>query len=196
MRGYKSCAGNPPTPPKPHPPPSRRPSSLSGRRIHCPPCASADSVFGKVIDGFDTLDALERCQVNDKHRPLSEIRLRSVTIHANPLAVRSSSTPTAAAVRVTHAPRPPSPRVAGPNDRLPVRQCGPGYPRVKGYGGQKKGHAAAWRPEGGAGCAAGSEKLRCDSMALAVAAPQPRRRRTGTRRSAMKANHCFVGTLT
>jgi len=44
------------------------------------------SVFGKVIDGFDTLDALERCQVNDKHRPLSEIRLRSVTIHANPLA--------------------------------------------------------------------------------------------------------------
>lgn len=44
------------------------------------------SVFGKVIDGFDTLDALERCQVNEKHRPLSEIRLQSVTVHANPLA--------------------------------------------------------------------------------------------------------------
>ena len=39
-----------------------------------------------MIDGFDTLDALERCQVNEKHRPLSEIRLKSITIHANPLA--------------------------------------------------------------------------------------------------------------
>ena len=68
--------------------------------------APADSVFGKIIDGFDTLDALERCQVNDKHRPLSEIRLRSVTVHANPLAVRSSSTPSAAAVHLTYTPRP------------------------------------------------------------------------------------------
>ena len=49
-------------------------------------------MFGKIIDGFDTLDALERCQVNDKHRPLSELRLKSVTVHANPLAVRSRPT--------------------------------------------------------------------------------------------------------
>ena len=62
-----------------------------------------DSVFGKVIDGFDTLDALERCQVNEKHRPLSEIRLQSITVHANPLAVRSSSTRSAPAAPRSHA---------------------------------------------------------------------------------------------
>ena len=62
-----------------------------------------DSVFGKVIDGFDTLDALERCQVNEKHRPLSEIRLQSITVHANPLAVRSSATRSAPAAPRSHA---------------------------------------------------------------------------------------------
>ena len=154
--------------------------------------APADSVFGKIIDGFDTLDALERCQVNDKHRPLSEIRLRSVTVHANPLAVRSSSPPTAAAVHLTHKGGPS--RVAGPNDHLPVRQRGPGHPRVKGYGCQKGAEAARG--------AAVSERLWPSEVALrlvatAVAAPQPRRRlRTGARRSAIKANRWIVGALT
>ena len=57
----------------------------------------ADAVFGKVIDGFDTLDALERCQVNEKHRPLSEVRLRSITVHANPLADQMIVFPSATA---------------------------------------------------------------------------------------------------
>lgn len=37
------------------------------------------SIFGKVIDGADsTLDALERVQVNNKNRPLTEIKLTHV----------------------------------------------------------------------------------------------------------------------
>ncbi|KAI9030374.1 cyclophilin-like domain-containing protein, partial [Hyaloraphidium curvatum] len=43
------------------------------------------TVFGKVIDGFDTLDSLEKLPVDDKYRPLSsDVRIRSITIHANP----------------------------------------------------------------------------------------------------------------
>ncbi|KAJ2005272.1 Peptidyl-prolyl cis-trans isomerase cyp10 [Coemansia thaxteri] len=45
------------------------------------------TVFGRVADGADTtLDAIERVEVNKKNRPLKDIHLRSVTIHANPLA--------------------------------------------------------------------------------------------------------------
>merc|ERR1719154_661442 len=47
------------------------------------------TVFGKVIDGWDTLDELEKLQTNPKnHKPLPghEARITSVTIHANPLA--------------------------------------------------------------------------------------------------------------
>eukprot|EP00967_Tisochrysis_lutea_P047943 scaffold58480_cov27-Tisochrysis_lutea.AAC.5 len=33
------------------------------------------SVFGKVIDGFDTLDTIERTPCNEKHRPLKEVRV-------------------------------------------------------------------------------------------------------------------------
>ena len=44
------------------------------------------TIFGKVIDGFDSLDELEKLPVNHKHRPLKETRLRFVTIHANPIA--------------------------------------------------------------------------------------------------------------
>ena len=117
-------------------------------------------MFGKIIDGFDTLDALERCQVNDKHRPLSEIRLRSVTVHANPLAVRPSSTLSAAAVHLTHKGGPS--RVAGPDDHLPVRQRGPGHPRVKGHGGQK-GRRLREARQSPRGC--GRPKLRCDAWA-------------------------------
>lgn len=43
-------------------------------------------VFSRVIDGFDTLDELEKLPVNEKHRPEREVRIRSVTIHANPMA--------------------------------------------------------------------------------------------------------------
>ncbi|ETW83112.1 hypothetical protein HETIRDRAFT_107239 [Heterobasidion irregulare TC 32-1] len=45
------------------------------------------TIFGKVIDGADsTLDAMERIPVNNKNRPLHEIKLTHVTIHANPVA--------------------------------------------------------------------------------------------------------------
>ncbi|KAF8896434.1 cyclophilin-like domain-containing protein, partial [Infundibulicybe gibba] len=45
------------------------------------------TIIGKVIDGADsTLDAMERVPVTEKHRPLSEIKLINITIHANPIA--------------------------------------------------------------------------------------------------------------
>ena len=34
------------------------------------------TIFGKVIDGFDSLDELEKLQVTAKHRPINETRLR------------------------------------------------------------------------------------------------------------------------
>jgi len=49
------------------------------------------TIFGKVIDGFDSLDELEKLQVTAKHRPINETRLRSITIHANPIAEASAS---------------------------------------------------------------------------------------------------------
>jgi peptidyl-prolyl cis-trans isomerase-like 3 len=45
------------------------------------------TVFGKVIDGFETLDELEKIPVNEKtYRPEKDVRIQRVTIHANPLA--------------------------------------------------------------------------------------------------------------
>ncbi|KAJ9074505.1 Peptidyl-prolyl cis-trans isomerase cyp10 [Entomophthora muscae] len=45
------------------------------------------TLFGKVIDGLDTtLDAIEALAVDEKNRPLQEVRIRSITIHANPIA--------------------------------------------------------------------------------------------------------------
>ena len=43
--------------------------------------------FFRIIDGFDTLDALEKIPVDENtYRPVSEIKIRNVTIHANPIA--------------------------------------------------------------------------------------------------------------
>lgn len=43
--------------------------------------------FFRVIDGFDTLDELEKIPVNPKnYKPTTEVRISSITIHANPLA--------------------------------------------------------------------------------------------------------------
>ena len=47
------------------------------------------TVFGKVIDGWETLDEIEKLQVNPKnYKPLpgQEAKVTNVTIHANPLA--------------------------------------------------------------------------------------------------------------
>ncbi|XP_018429398.1 PREDICTED: peptidyl-prolyl cis-trans isomerase-like 3 [Nanorana parkeri] len=46
------------------------------------------TIFGKVIDGLDTLDELEKLPVHEKSfRPLTEVRIKDVTIHANPYAL-------------------------------------------------------------------------------------------------------------
>lgn len=40
-----------------------------------------------MIDGFEALEELEKLPVNPKnYKPLTETRLQSVTVHANPLA--------------------------------------------------------------------------------------------------------------
>jgi peptidyl-prolyl cis-trans isomerase-like 3 len=39
-----------------------------------------------VIDGFETLDLMEREPVDNRDRPLNEIKIHSVIIHANPIA--------------------------------------------------------------------------------------------------------------
>eukprot|EP00112_Aurelia_sp_Birch-Aquarium-sp1_P013679 Seg2913.1 transcript_id=Seg2913.1/GoldUCD/mRNA.D3Y31 product="Peptidyl-prolyl cis-trans isomerase-like 3" protein_id=Seg2913.1/GoldUCD/D3Y31 len=45
------------------------------------------TVFAKLIDGFEVLDEFEKIPTNEKnYRPLEELRLKGVTIHANPLA--------------------------------------------------------------------------------------------------------------
>eukprot|EP00002_Diphylleia_rotans_P017413 TRINITY_DN3382_c0_g1_i1.p1 TRINITY_DN3382_c0_g1~~TRINITY_DN3382_c0_g1_i1.p1 ORF type:complete len:143 (+),score=36.46 TRINITY_DN3382_c0_g1_i1:252-680(+) len=44
------------------------------------------TVFAKVIDGFDTLDAMEKVPVDEKDRPTHPITIESVTMHANPIA--------------------------------------------------------------------------------------------------------------
>ena len=47
-----------------------------------------NTVFGKVIgdDGFATLAKMEGVPVDGKNRPKEPFRIRSVTVHANPLA--------------------------------------------------------------------------------------------------------------
>ncbi|XP_025207150.1 peptidyl-prolyl cis-trans isomerase-like 3 [Melanaphis sacchari] len=45
------------------------------------------TVFGRVIDGFETLDELEKLPVNSKNfKPLTDVKIQYVSIHANPLA--------------------------------------------------------------------------------------------------------------
>ncbi|XP_035684109.1 peptidyl-prolyl cis-trans isomerase-like 3 [Branchiostoma floridae] len=45
------------------------------------------TIFGKVIDGLDTLDELEKLPVEERtYRPLSDVRVSDITIHANPFA--------------------------------------------------------------------------------------------------------------
>jgi len=44
------------------------------------------TVFGHVIDGHDTLNAIERVPADAKDRPLHPITVENVTIHANPFA--------------------------------------------------------------------------------------------------------------
>lgn len=47
---------------------------------------TARSAGASVIDGMDTLDFFERTPVDERSRPLNPVRIRTVTIHANPFA--------------------------------------------------------------------------------------------------------------
>ena len=40
-----------------------------------------------MIDGFDTLDKLEKEPVGKANRPLNDILIVDITIHANPIAI-------------------------------------------------------------------------------------------------------------
>ncbi|GKA85374.1 retrovirus-related pol polyprotein from transposon TNT 1-94, partial [Tanacetum coccineum] len=46
----------------------------------------AYTIFGKVIHGFEVLDLMEKTPTGAGDRPLAEIRINRITIHANPLA--------------------------------------------------------------------------------------------------------------
>ncbi len=45
-----------------------------------------NTVFGKLIDGFTVLDKLEKTPGDERDRPVKDVKIVSVTIHANPLA--------------------------------------------------------------------------------------------------------------
>jgi len=45
-----------------------------------------NTVFGKVIHGDDVLSTIEKVPVDAKDRPLHEVTIEKVTIHANPIA--------------------------------------------------------------------------------------------------------------
>ena len=46
-----------------------------------------NTVFGRMIDGFETLDKIEAVEVDGKGRAKGEkVLVEGVTIHANPLA--------------------------------------------------------------------------------------------------------------
>ena len=58
-----------------------------------PQLNNAYTVIGKVIHGWDTLDALEKVPVSGKkYRPTKEIKIEDITIHANPIALSSTDT--------------------------------------------------------------------------------------------------------
>lgn len=45
-----------------------------------------NTVFGKVLEGEEVLDEMEKIGVDKKSRPVQRVEIKSVTVHANPLA--------------------------------------------------------------------------------------------------------------
>lgn len=45
-----------------------------------------NTVFGRLIEGWEVLDAMEAVTVDKKNRPLESMRIERAIIHANPLA--------------------------------------------------------------------------------------------------------------
>ena len=44
------------------------------------------TVFGQLVDGFQTLDLLEKEVVDKNHKPLNRMVISEITIHSNPIA--------------------------------------------------------------------------------------------------------------
>ncbi|KDD76464.1 hypothetical protein H632_c216p2 [Helicosporidium sp. ATCC 50920] len=44
------------------------------------------SIMGQVVDGMEVLDRMEKVPTGPGDKPLTSITLKSVTIHANPIA--------------------------------------------------------------------------------------------------------------
>ena len=44
------------------------------------------TVFGQLVDGFQTLDLIEKEPVDKQHRPLNQLIISEIEIHANPIA--------------------------------------------------------------------------------------------------------------
>ena len=49
------------------------------------------TVFGKIIDGLKVLDKMEAIPVDNKYKPVQEIKILDVQIHSNPIAVFSDT---------------------------------------------------------------------------------------------------------
>jgi peptidyl-prolyl cis-trans isomerase-like 3 len=45
-----------------------------------------NTVFGKILEGDEVLDDIEKIAVDKKSRPHERVEIKNVTIHANPLA--------------------------------------------------------------------------------------------------------------
>lgn len=45
-----------------------------------------NTVFGRVLEGWETLDKMEEVEVDRKNRPVVPMRIEGVRVHANPLA--------------------------------------------------------------------------------------------------------------
>jgi len=48
---------------------------------------STATIFGKLIHGWETLEACEKTEVDSKNRPIQPITILKTTIHANPFAM-------------------------------------------------------------------------------------------------------------
>ena len=69
---------------------SKLPACFISRWMHVSYEPIVNYIICRVIDGLETLDDLEKLPVNEKtYRPLTEVRIKNVTIHANPIADKS-----------------------------------------------------------------------------------------------------------